>query len=69
VKVKSKTNANPTRQNSPRFSGKFSISHGMNPVRDSNNSKQTLNKNRNFPTGPDETRDTPLMAKQRGNYG
>ena len=40
IKVKSKTNANPTRKNSPRFSGKFSVSQsGTNPLRESQNSK------------------------------
>ena len=46
IKAKSKTNANPTRKNSPRFSGKFSVSHGINLLRDSNNSKTTKNANK-----------------------
>jgi len=44
IKVKSKTNANPTRKNSPRFSGKFSVSQsGTNPLRESQNSKSIKN--------------------------
>lgn len=38
IKVKSKTNANPTRQNSPRFAQKQSIQQNRNPMRDSNSS-------------------------------
>jgi hypothetical protein len=33
IKMKSKTNANPTRKNSPRFSSKYSVSQSKDPMR------------------------------------
>ena len=39
IKMKSKTNANPTRKNSPRFSGKYSVSQAKDPLRQSVNNK------------------------------
>lgn len=44
IKVKSKTNANPTRQNSPRFAQKQSIQHNRNPLRESNSSYHNQSK-------------------------
>jgi hypothetical protein len=44
IKMKSKTNANPTRKNSPRFSNKYSVTQAHDPIHQSANNGKALSK-------------------------